>query len=199
MLLAQDVVEIQALPIRYGGSNRCTIVDMTKENTHHIVVMGVSGTGKTSIAHALRDQLGWSFIEGDDLHPNENIQKMSAGIPLTDEDRAPWLARISTWIKDAHARGERTVVTCSALKRAYRDVLRESAPGVLFVHLTGPRETIADRMKYRQGHFMSTSLLDSQFATLEPLEADEAGVLVDISGTPEEVATAALAALSPTL
>lgn len=172
---------------------------MTKENTHHIVVMGVSGTGKTSIAHALRDQLGWSFIEGDDLHPNENIQKMSAGIPLTDEDRAPWLARISTWIKDAHARGERTVVTCSALKRAYRDVLRESAPGVLFVHLTGPRETIADRMKYRQGHFMSTSLLDSQFATLEPLEADEAGVLVDISGTPEEVATAALAALSPTL
>ncbi|HIY95196.1 MAG TPA: gluconokinase [Candidatus Rothia avicola] len=172
---------------------------MTKENTHHIVVMGVSGTGKTSIAHALRDQLGWSFIEGDDLHPNENIQKMSAGIPLTDEDRAPWLARISTWIKDAHARGERTVVTCSALKRAYRDVLREAAPGVLFVHLTGPRETIANRMKYRQGHFMPTSLLDSQFATLEPLEADEAGVLVDISGTPEEVATAALAALSPTL
>lgn len=177
----------------------CTIIDMTMENTHHIVVMGVSGTGKTSIAHALRDQLGWSFVEGDDLHPAENIQKMSAGIPLTDEDRAPWLARIATWIKDADDRGEHTIVTCSALKRTYRDVLREAAPGVLFVHLTGPRETIAERMKHREGHFMPTSLLDSQFAILEPLEADEAGVLVDISGTPEQVATAALAALRPTL
>ncbi|MDO4917827.1 MAG: gluconokinase [Rothia sp. (in: high G+C Gram-positive bacteria)] len=172
---------------------------MATKNTHHIVVMGVSGTGKTSIAHALRDQLGWSFVEGDDLHPAENIQKMSSGIPLTDEDRAPWLARIATWIKEADARGERTIVTCSALKRAYRDVLRQAAPGVVFLHLTGPQEIIAERMKHRQGHFMPTSLLDSQLATLEPLEADEAGVLVDISGTPAEVAAAGLAALGPTL
>lgn len=175
------------------------MVNMTTEHTHHIVVMGVSGTGKTSIAHALCDQLGWSFVEGDDLHPAENIQKMSAGIPLTDQDRAPWLARIATWIQEADARGQNTIVTCSALKRAYRDLLREAAPGILFLHLMGPRQTIADRMMQRKSHFMPTSLLDSQLATLEPLEADETGLLVDISGTPEEVLAEALKALEPTL
>lgn len=175
------------------------MVNMTTEHTHHIVVMGVSGTGKTSIAHALCDQLGWSFVEGDDLHPAENIQKMSAGIPLTDQDRAPWLARIATWIQEADTRGQNTIVTCSALKRAYRDLLREAAPGILFLHLTGPRQTIADRMMQRKSHFMPTSLLDSQLATLEPLEADETGLLVDISGTPEEVLSEALKALEPTL
>ncbi|CCK31274.1 gluconokinase [Streptomyces davaonensis JCM 4913] len=160
---------------------------------HVIVVMGVAGTGKTTIGPLLAARLGVPYAEGDDFHPQANIAKMSAGIPLDDEDRWPWLDAIGAW---AHERtGLGGVVSSSALKRSYRDRLRAAAPGVVFVHLAGDRELIENRMRQRQGHFMPTALLDSQFATLQPLQADEAGVAVDVSGTPEEITARAAAAL----
>ncbi|MFF0697118.1 gluconokinase [Streptomyces tendae] len=152
---------------------------------HVVVVMGVAGTGKTTIGPLLAARLGVPYAEGDDFHPPANIAKMTAGTPLTDEDRWPWLDAIGGW---AHGRaGLGGVVSSSALKRSYRDRLRAAAPGVVFVHLTGSRELIEDRMSHRQGHFMPTALLDSQFATLQPLQPDEAGVAVDVAGTPEEI------------
>ncbi|HEX2290192.1 MAG TPA: gluconokinase [Pseudonocardiaceae bacterium] len=163
-------------------------------NTPHVVVvMGVAGTGKTTIGPLLAARLGVPYAEADDFHPPANIAKMSAGTPLTDEDRRPWLDAIGDW---AHGRaGLGGVVSCSALKRSYRDRLRAAAPGVVFLHLTGDRALIEDRMSHRQGHFMPTALLDSQFATLQPLEADEAGVGVDVSGSPEEITERAASAL----
>jgi gluconokinase len=160
---------------------------------HVVVVMGVAGTGKTTIGPLLAARLGVPYAEGDDFHPKANIAKMSAGIPLDDDDRWPWLDAIGAW---AHERaGLGGVVSSSALKRSYRDRLRAAAPGVVFVHLTGDRKLIEDRMVHRQGHFMPTTLLDSQFATLQPLGADERGVAVDVSGSPEEITARALAAL----
>ncbi|GGN69980.1 gluconokinase [Streptomyces albiflavescens] len=160
---------------------------------HVVVVMGVAGTGKTTIGPLLATRLGVPYAEGDDFHPQANIAKMTAGTPLTDEDRWPWLDAIGAW---AHERaGLGGVVSSSALKRSYRDRLRAAAPGVVFVHLTGDRKLIEDRMSHRQGHFMPTALLDSQFATLQPLEADEAGVAVDVSGDPGEITERAVAAL----
>ncbi|WP_328783872.1 gluconokinase [Streptomyces canus] len=159
-----------------------------------VVVMGVAGTGKTTIGPLLAARLRVPYAEGDDFHPPANIAKMSAGTPLTDEDRWPWLDAIGSW---AHGRAELGgVVSCSALKRSYRDRLRAEAPGVVFVHLAGDRSLIEDRMSHRQGHFMPTALLDSQFATLQPLQEDEAGVVVDVSGSPEEIAGRAAKALA---
>lgn len=161
---------------------------------HVVVVMGVAGTGKTTIGPLLAARLGVPYAEGDDFHPQANIAKMSAGVPLDDDDRWPWLDAIGTW---AHERaGLGGVVSCSALKRSYRDRLRAEAPGVVFVHLSGDRALIEDRMAHRQGHFMPTALLDSQFATLQPLQADEAGVAVDVAGSPEEITARAVEALS---
>lgn len=161
---------------------------------HVVVVMGVAGTGKTTIGPLLAARLGVPYAEGDDFHPQANIAKMSAGHPLTDEDRWPWLDAIGNW---AHGRaGLGGVVSSSALKRSYRDRLRAAAPGVVFVHLTGDRALIEDRMAHRHGHFMPTALLDSQFATLQPLEADEAGVAVDVTGSPEQIAERAMTALA---
>jgi gluconokinase len=158
-----------------------------------VVVRGVAGTGKTTIGPLLAQRLGVPYAEGDDFHPEANIAKMTAGTPLTDEDRWPWLDAIGAW---AHGRaGLGGVVSSSALKRSYRDRLRSAAPGVVFVHLTGDRKLIEDRMAHRQGHFMPTALLDSQFATLQPLQADETGVAVDVSGTPEEITDRAVTAL----
>ncbi|MFI1563439.1 gluconokinase [Streptomyces sp. NPDC020490] len=162
-----------------------------------VVVMGVAGTGKTTIGPLLAARLGVPYAEGDDFHPSANIAKMSAGIPLGDADRWPWLDAIGTWAHDRDGLGG--VVSCSALKRSYRDRLRAAAPGAVFVHLTGDRALVEDRMSHRQGHFMPTALLDSQFATLQPLGPDEAGVEVDVAGSPEEIterAVGALAALS---
>ncbi|GJF22897.1 MULTISPECIES: gluconokinase [Streptomyces] len=160
---------------------------------HVVVVMGVAGTGKTTIGPLLAARLGVPYAEGDDFHPPANIAKMTAGTPLTDEDRWPWLDAIGGW---AHGRaGLGGVVSSSALKRSYRDRLRAAAPGVVFVHLTGSRELIEDRMSHREGHFMPTALLDSQFATLQPLEPDEAGVAVDVAGSPEEITERAANAL----
>ncbi|MFH8869278.1 gluconokinase [Streptomyces griseus] len=160
---------------------------------HVVVVMGVAGTGKTTIGPLLADELGVPYAEGDDFHPPANIAKMSAGTPLDDDDRWPWLDAIGAW---AHERaGLGGVVSSSALKRVYRDRLREGAPDAVFLHLTGDRALIEERMADRKGHFMPTALLDSQFATLQPLRADEAGVSVDVSGTPEEITRRAVAAL----
>ncbi|QIJ61777.1 gluconokinase [Streptomyces sp. JB150] len=160
---------------------------------HVVVVMGVAGTGKTTIGPLLAARLGVPYAEGDDFHPQANIAKMSAGTPLTDEDRLPWLDAIGGWA-DGRA-GLGGVVSCSALKRSYRDRLRAAAPGLVFVHLTGDRALVEDRMSHRRGHFMPTALLDSQFATLEPLGADEAGVAVNVSGSPEEITERAVRAL----
>ncbi|GAA2416267.1 gluconokinase [Streptomyces glaucosporus] len=158
-----------------------------------VVVMGVAGTGKTTIGPLLADRLGVPYAEGDDFHPAANIAKMTAGQPLTDEDRLPWLDDIGAWARGREGLGG--VVSCSALKRSYRDRLRAAAPGVVFVHLAGDRRLIEDRMSHREGHFMPTALLDSQFATLQPLEPDEPGFAVDVSGSPEEIAERAAAAL----
>ncbi|MFF5129044.1 gluconokinase [Streptomyces syringium] len=158
-----------------------------------VAVMGVSGTGKTTVGPLVADALGVPYAEGDDFHPPANIAKMSAGTPLDDADRAPWLDAIGAW---AHGRaGRGGVVSCSALKRAYRDRLRAAAPGIVFLHLTGDRALIAERMEARKGHFMTTRLLDSQFAALEPLDADEAGVAVDVAPGPDTIARRATAAL----
>ncbi|MEV6553788.1 gluconokinase [Streptomyces sp. NPDC051597] len=160
---------------------------------HVVVVMGVAGTGKTTIGPLVARALGVPYAEGDDFHPPANVAKMSAGVPLEDEDRRPWLDAIGRW---AHERaGLGGVVSSSALKRAYRDRLRAAAPGLVFLHLTGDRELIERRMGERRGHFMPAALLDSQFATLQPLQADEAGVAVDVAGTPEDITDRAVAAL----
>ncbi|MFF1452533.1 gluconokinase [Streptomyces sp. NPDC058274] len=164
-----------------------------RRTPHVVVVMGVAGTGKTTIGPLLAARLGVPYAEGDDFHPQANIAKMTAGTPLTDEDRLPWLDAIGAWAHDRAGLGG--VVSSSALKRVYRDRLRAAAPGAVFLHLTGDRRLIEDRMSHRQGHFMPTALLDSQFATLQPLEADEAGVGVDVSGSPAEITERAVAAL----
>ncbi|MCC8246820.1 gluconokinase [Saccharothrix luteola] len=150
-----------------------------------VVVMGVSGSGKSTVARMLADRLGRPMAEADEFHPAANIGKMSAGTPLTDADRAPWLAAIRDWITERAAAGESTVVTCSALKRAYRDVLRGADARVRFLHLHGTADVIGERMSHRSGHFMPPSLLRSQFDALEPLTADEDGVAVDVARTPE--------------
>ncbi len=164
------------------------------DQPRHVVVMGVSGVGKTTIATGLADGLGVQYAEGDEFHPQANIDKMSAGTPLTDEDRWPWLKSLADWTADKHAAGETTVVTCSALKRSYRDVLRGGAPRTFFAHLAGSEELIRSRIAGRE-HFMPASLLRSQFDTLEPLQPDEAGVELDVAMTPDEIVRRALAAL----
>lgn len=157
----------------------------------HIVVMGVSGSGKTTVGEALAERLGWRFIEGDSFHPPENVAKMSAGIPLDDNDRAPWLRALAAEIAKDEAVGRPSVIGCSALKRAYRDILRSGARRVRFLHVHGERAVLADRLAHRGGHFFPPSLLDSQLATLEPLGPDEDGVVVDVAlPTAEQVALA---------
>ena len=152
----------------------------------HVVVMGVSATGKTTVAEGLSEELGCEFVEGDSLHPSANIAKMSAGIPLTDEDRWPWLKAIAEMVAVKDHERRSTVVTCSALKRSYRDVLRDAAP-TFFVQLDAPFEVLRDRMQLRTKHFMPTSLLRSQFETLEPLDDDEDGAVIDVTPPIDEV------------
>jgi gluconokinase len=163
--------------------------------THTLVVMGVSGVGKTSVADAIVSRTGWVFVEGDDLHTDANRAKMAAGTPLDDDDRWPWLRRIAAWIGEQEAAGRGAVVTCSALKRSYRDLLRDGHPSVRFVHLLAPRELIQNRVDNRRGHYMPPSLLNSQLATLEPLDPDEPGFGVDTDRSPDDVADDVLARL----
>lgn len=160
--------------------------DMTGDlnQRHHIVVMGVAGCGKSTIGAALAEHFGAEFLDGDSLHPRSNIDKMASGTPLNDEDRAPWLSDIG---RRFTASNSALVIACSALKRAYRDIIRSADPSVVFVHLHGTRELLDERMNARPGHFMPPSLLDSQLATLEPLQDDEAGVVLDIALSVEEI------------
>lgn len=151
--------------------------DAAQNRRSPIVVMGVSGAGKSTVAAALAQRLNVAFADADDFHPAANIAKMRAGTPLDDTDRLPWLDRIGAWL-DRHSDGG--VMACSALKRSYRDRLRQHCPGVTFLHLTGSPQLIARRQAARQDHFMPPALLQSQFDTLEPLEADESGVAVDV-------------------
>ncbi len=161
-----------------------------------IVVMGVAGSGKSTVGAALAERLGWPFRDADEFHPPENVAKMSAGAPLTDEDRKPWLAAIAAWIDARRAAGAHGVVTCSALKRVYRDVIVGARADVRLVFLDGARDLIGARMTARRDHFMPTSLLDSQFATLERPGPEERPVVAAIGEAPDRVVDAVLAALS---
>ena len=148
--------------------------------------MGVSGSGKTTIARALADRLGWRFAEGDAFHSASNVAKMRAGVALTDDDRAPWLDAIAAWIRETRAKGESCVVACSALKRAYRERIANGRDDVRFVHLAGDYETIAARLGQRTGHYMPLSLLRSQFETLEPPLAEDA-LIVPVDSPPARI------------
>ncbi len=187
----------------------------------HLVFMGVSGCGKTTAAQLAAELTGWPYAEADDFHPKANIDKMSAGHPLDDDDRRPWLEAMRDWMSQRAAEGgavagggaiaegsgsagslddagrtaERpgSIVTCSALKRRYRDILREADGRVVFVHLHGDASIIEGRLAHRTGHFMPASLLPSQYADLEQLGADEDGVTVDLAGTPREIVDAGFA------
>ena len=160
-----------------------------------VVVMGVSGSGKTTIAVELARRLGWEFTEGDDHHPPANVAKMSAGIPLDDADREPWLRGLARWIGEREQAGTPCVLTCSALKRRYRDLLRAGNDTVVFVHVDVPEDVLRERLARRTGHYMPPSLLDSQLATLEPLAADEPGITVPGTGEPAAVVDAVVSAL----
>lgn len=159
-----------------------------------IVVMGVSGSGKSTVGALLAERLGVAYAEADDFHPAGNVDKMAAGRPLDDADRAPWLDAIAGWIAGRDGRGG--VVSCSALRRRYRDRLRAAGPRMLLVHLEGSPALIGARLAARAGHFMPPDLLGSQFAALEPLDADEPGVVVPIEGGPERIVGRALKALA---
>jgi gluconokinase len=154
------------------------------------VVMGVSGCGKTTVAERLGDRLGLAFAEGDAYHPKANVDKMASGQPLTDEDRQPWLEELAAWTREQDADGSSTVLSCSALRRRYRDVLRQADPDTFFVHLHADFEVLAERMRHR-AHFMPVSLLESQFDTLEPIGDGELGVTIDVTPPLDEVVEAA--------
>ncbi|MFI5720946.1 gluconokinase [Nocardia sp. NPDC051750] len=161
---------------------------MRSERRPHIVVMGVAGCGKTTVARRVAELIDAEFLDADDLHPPSNIEKMAAGIPLTEADREPWLAAVAARLT---GRDRRYVVACSALRRRHRDVLRSGAEPVVFAHLTGPPEIIRARLAQRSGHFMSPGMLDSQLALLEPLEPDEPGTVLDIAAPPDAIARTA--------
>ncbi|AWN43911.1 carbohydrate kinase [Methylobacterium durans] len=160
-----------------------------------LVVMGVSGSGKSTVAACLAARLGWAFVDGDSLHTPDHVAKMRAGHPLDDADRAPWLRAVAAWIGARLAAGEAGVVACSALRRAYRDTLVAGRSEVRLVHLDGSRALIAERIAGRHGHFMPAQLLDSQFAALEPPEPEEDAIVVGIADPPDAIAEAVVARL----
>jgi len=162
---------------------------------HLIVVMGVSGSGKTTVGQALAERLGLPYADADDFHPAGNVAKMTAGQPLDDSDRVPWLAAVGRWLAEQPRGG---VVSCSALRRTYRDVLRRSAPGARFVHLAGDADVVATRVAGRTDHFMPASLVTSQVQLLEPLTSDEGGLTVDLGWPVEQIVAHLNAALRPT-
>lgn len=161
-----------------------------------IVLMGVSGSGKSTIGAALSKKLGWPYADADEFHPPANVAKMKSGQPLTDEDRWPWLKAIAAHIDSVREKGGHAIVSCSALKRVYRDILVGARKDVRIVLLDGSKEEIFARMSGRKDHFMPLALLDSQFATLERPGADERPVVVSIRGAPEEIAAAILRGLA---
>ena len=155
-----------------------------------VVIMGVSGSGKSTVAERVAGQLGWVFQEGDALHPAANVAKMAAGTPLTDADRAPWLAAIAAWIAARLASGENGIVTCSALKRAYREQIGNGMPGVGIVYLHADRATLEAHVQGRHHEYMPATLLDSQLATLEEPTADEQVTWVEVAGSVEDTVAA---------
>ncbi len=157
--------------------------------------MGVSGSGKSTIAEAVNAQLHWPYQEGDELHPAANVRKMQSGTPLTDADRVPWLAAVRCWIDARVTAGEPGMITCSALKRAYREGLVGGRPQVRLLYLRADRALLEHRLARRTGHFMPPSLLDSQLQTLEEPQADEHPLVVRVDGSPEEIVASALDAL----
>lgn len=161
--------------------------------------MGVCGCGKSTVGNALAMHNGVVYVEGDAFHPPANVAKMSAGHPLDDSDRADWLRALQGEIRKARENNVGLVVSCSALKRRYRDLLREGDPALRFAHLTGPRALIAERLSARQDHYMPPMLLDSQLAALEPLEPDEDGINLDIRQAPAQLVTAILASTRSTV
>jgi gluconokinase len=168
-------------------------MNQTKQ-TSRWVVMGVCGSGKSEVGRRVASALGADFIEGDDFHSPANIAKMAAGTPLDDADRAAWLQRLLQQIATARETGRGLVMSCSALKRRYRDLLREADPALRFAHLQGGRDVIAARLTARKDHYMPPALLDSQLAVLEPLQPDEAGITLDIAAAPQQLAGAILEA-----
>ena len=164
-----------------------------------IVLMGVAGAGKSTVMAALAARLGWATAEADDFHSPANVAKMRSGEPLTDEDRWPWLDSLAAWIGEREAagggRGENAIVTCSALKRSYRDLLRRGHPSVRFIHLSVPAATLDARLRGRRGHYMPPALLASQMEALEPLEPDEPGAVVPAESGPDEVAGAVISVI----
>ncbi|MEV4543944.1 gluconokinase [Micromonospora echinaurantiaca] len=163
--------------------------------TRHVVVMGVSGAGKTTVARGIAARTGLTFAEADEFHPPANVERMRAGVPLDDAARQPWLRELAAWMAARAAEGVSTVLACSALRRSYRDVLRQGPPQVEFVHLDGPAEVIRERLSQRAGHYMPASLLESQLATLEQPDPDESVLVLDVSLTPEELVEAAVGKL----
>jgi gluconokinase len=157
-----------------------------------IVVMGVSGSGKSTVGRLLAERLGVAFVEGDELHPPRNVALMAAGTPLTDADREGWLQAIATQLRDAYRHGRGLVVACSALRRRYRDLLRSGAPDTVFVLLHGERRLLAERLQDRKGHYMPASLLQSQLDTLEPPQPDERALTHDIADPPVQIVAAVL-------
>ena len=160
-----------------------------------LVVMGVSGTGKTTVGTAVAERLGWGFAEGDDFHSDANRSKMHAGVPLTDDDRWPWLRSIAAWVGEREGAGESVVLTCSALRRPYRDLLRAGHPSVFFVEVAVSGAVLRDRLERRRGHYMPASLLQSQLDTLEPLGPDEPGTVVSGEGSVDATVELVLAEL----
>jgi gluconokinase len=162
-----------------------------------LIVAGVSGSGKSTVGAMLADRLHWRFADGDDFHPAANIAKMRAGIPLTDEDRLPWLRAIAAWMDERTAHGESAVIACSALKRSYRDVLLDGRPGARLIFLAVPREMVAKRLAARLGHFFPEQLLSTQFDALEPPRPGGRSLIVIPRETPADTVTAILEAIRP--
>ena len=176
----------------HGGGRRTT--RGPEQPPLHLVFMGVSGSGKSTAALAVQELLGWEFAEGDDFHPPENIAKMQSGRALTDADRWGWLETLAQWTKERDDAGVSTLLSCSALRRSYRDVLRRGGAGTFFVHMTGDKGLLLQRMQSRE-HFMPPTLLESQLDTLEQLEGDEEGMVIDVAHPPERIAAMVLARL----
>ncbi|MDW5326515.1 gluconokinase [Plantactinospora sp. KLBMP9567] len=164
-------------------------------STRHVVVMGVSGSGKTTVAEGISALTGLTFAEADEFHPESNVELMRAGVPLDDGHRWPWLRELAGWMAQRAAEGVSTVLACSALRRSYRDVLRQGPPSVDFVFLDGSAEVIRERISRRAGHYMPASLLDSQIATLERPAPDERVLTLDVAATPEDLVEAAVEGL----
>jgi gluconokinase len=158
-----------------------------------VVVMGVSGSGKSTVAAQIAEAVQWTFVDGDDLHPPSNVSKMTSGIPLNDADRLPWLVSITDWIQTRDRAGVNAVIACSALKRSHRDVLRQGSSRVRFLCLTTSLEILNTRLRARTGHFMQAAMLASQLETFEPLQADEAGITLDARSDVSDLVPQALA------